>query len=219
MRLLGFGLLSEKNAERIARVCYDATKIVYERQKRLKKPQLKMKEVSSAIVLAETLHSEAFHFDATGQLAELFGPCPEATALQYYEERVMGNVQDKHGRKIKIDEDGMKSLYKEPKSGKHIIDPQYYEQVRGKRLPWIRYTLEKSGAIYVAEETVQGAFRRAFIYTAIVSIPIQPKPQTQYYVVVVREGKNAELRLVTAYSMFKRNRFLSVLALATRYKA
>lgn len=92
------------------------------------------------------------------------------------------------------------------------MTPENYESVRGKRLPWIRYTIEKSAAIYVTEEIVSGAFRRVFLYTATVSIPIEPKPQVSYYAVIVREGKNENLRMVTAYSMFKRNRFLGVIS-------
>ena len=124
-------VLSPKNAERLTRVFYDAAKIVYERQKRLNKPQLKMKEVSSALVLAETLYSQAFHFEATGVLAENFGQFSETSALDYYEKKVMGSVQDKHGRTITIDEDGMKSLYKEPATGKHHVASENYEEGRG----------------------------------------------------------------------------------------
>jgi len=217
-RFLGWGFLSRPNAERIARVFCDAAKIVYERQKRMNKPQLKIKEVSSALTLAETLHSDAFRFVAEGVLAENFGKCPEAEALRYYETRVMGDVKDGHGRTILIDEDGMASLYKEPESGRHVMASANYEEGRGKRLPWIRHTLEKSNAVYVIEETVQGIFRRTYLYSAIVSIPLEPKPQTSYYVVVVREGKNHSLKFVTAYSMFKRNRFLTIIALSGRYE-
>ncbi len=216
-RFLESELLSSKNTERIARVFYDAAKIVYERQKRLNKPQLKMKEVATALTLAETLHSQAFRFEATGVLGENFGAFSEADALAYYDSKVMGVAQDKHGRKIQIDEDGMKSLYKDHASGRHEVAPENYEEGRGKRLPWIRYTLENSHAIYVSEETVGGAFRRTYLYTATVSIPIVPKPQVSYYVVVIRELKNGELRLVTAYSMLKRNRFLSILSLCRPY--
>lgn len=216
--LLSDKLLSRPNAERVARVCYDAAKIVYERQKKLKKRQLKIKEVSAALALAESMHSGAFHFDATGEMASLFGECPQGRALDYYENSVMGTVRDVHGREIEIDLDGMKSLYKEAGTGKHIVDAENYEQVRGKRLPWIRHVLQRSEAIYVVEETVQRAFRRSYLYTAIVSIPLQPKAQTQYYVVVVRESKNGDLRFLTAYSMDKRNRFLGVISLCSMYK-
>jgi len=210
-------LLSPKNAERLTRVFYDAAKIVYERQKRLNKPQLKMKEVSSALFLAETLHSQAFRFEATGVLAENFGEFNEASALKYYEEKVMGEVTDAHGRKVTVDEDGVKSLYKDQDSGKHIVSTENYEQGRGKRLPWIRYAIQNSEAIYVSEGTVQGSFRRAYLYTATVSIPIQPKAQVSYYIVVAREDKNGNLRLVTAYSMLKRNKFLNIIEPCYRY--
>jgi len=216
-RLLESGLLSDKNSERIARVFCDATKIVYERQKRLNKPILKMKQVSSALLLAETLHSQAFRFEATGTLAENFGKFSEASALAYYETKVMGSAQDKHGRTIVIDEDGVRSLYKDPVSGKHIVASENYEEGRGKRLPWIRYTLSNSNAIYVSEETVDGAFRRTYLYSAIVTIPITTKPS--YYLVIVREGKNAILKMVTAYSIFKRNKFLTALSLCSLYTA
>jgi hypothetical protein len=210
-------LLSAKNAERLTRVFYDAAKIVHQRQKCLNKSQLKMKEVSSALVLAESLHSQHFRFEATGELAENFGTITEAEALKYYEEKVMGEVKDVWGRTIVIDEDGMRSLYKEAGSGKHVVAPENYEEGRGKRLPWIRYALERSEAVYLSEETIHGVFRRTYLYTATVSIPLDPKPQVSYYVVVVREGKNAVLRLVTAYSMFSRNKFLTVIALCSRF--
>lgn len=211
-------LLTSRNKERLARVFYDATKLVYMRQKRLNKPQLKMKEVSSALVLAETLHSQAFQLNATEELAENFGgEFSEDKALEYFGKKVQGEVQDIYGRKIVIDEDAMRSLYKDPATGKHVVSSENYEQVRGKRLPWICYTLENSAAIYVVEETVSGAFRRTFLYTAIATIPLVPKPQTSYYVIPVREDKNKNLRMVTAYSMFTRNKFLAVIALSKPY--
>jgi hypothetical protein len=210
-------LLSKDNAERLTRVFCDAAKIVHQRQKCFNKSQLKMKEVSSALVLAESLHSQCFRFEATGQLAENFGTFTEDQALKYYEEKVMGEVKDIWGRNILLDEDGMRSLYKEAGSGKHVVAPENYEEGRGKRLPWIRYALQKSDAVYLSEETVQGVFRRTYLYTATVSIPLNPKPQVSYYVVVVREGKNALLRMVTAYSMFNRNKFLTVIALSSRF--
>lgn len=215
-RLMDF-LLSKNNAERLTRVFCDAAKIVHQRQKCLNKSQLKMKEISSALTLAESLHSQCFRFEATGELAENFGEITEDRALKYYEEKVMGEVKDVWGRTIIIDEDGMRSLYKEAGTGKHVVAPENYEEGRGKRLPWIRYALQKSDAVYLSEEKVQGAFRRTYLYTATVSIPLNPKPQVSYYVVVVREGKNALLRLVTAYSMFNRNKFLTIIALCSRF--
>jgi hypothetical protein len=205
-------VLTRPNADRIARVFYDAAKIVHYRQNLYNKPQLKMKEIAGALVLAETLNSNAFRFDATGQLAANFGSCPQGKALDYFGKEVIGELGDCWGRKIKIDEDAMKSLYKEKCTGKHVVADENYEEVRGKRLPWIRHVLANSKAIFEKEETVHGAFRRTFIYTAIVSIPLEPKPQVSYYVVIVSEGGNKELKMVTAYSMFDWNKFLKVIA-------
>lgn len=204
-------ILTPRNADRLIRVFYDAAKIVCRRQDRLNKPQLKMKEISSALLLADSINSNLFDFEAVGPLAECFGKLDEASALKYYEERVMGQVVDKSGRKITIDEYGMRSLYKDAQTGKHVIASENYEEGRGKRLPWIRHALTNCESIYISEERVQGLFRRSLLYASIVSIPVPPKTQISYYVVVVREVKNKELSFLTAYSMFERNRFLKVI--------
>jgi hypothetical protein len=214
-KLMDSGLLSPKNEQRLVRIFYDATKIVYERQKRWNKPQLKVKEVSSALTLADTLHAQPFRFEASGTLAENFGTFDESSAWEYYETKVMGGVNDQHGRAIIIDDDGVKSLYKDHVSGKHTIASENYEEGRGKRLPWIRHTLCNSTSIYELEETVAGIFRRTYLYSAIVSIPVTTKPQ--YYLVVVRQGKNDILRMVTAYSIFKRNKFLAAISVTHPY--
>jgi hypothetical protein len=212
-------LLSEKNKERLARCFYDATKIVYMRQKQWEKPQLKPKEIASALVLAETLHSQPFQFNVVDQLAENFGgKFTEDQALDYFSQRVQGEVRDVYGRKIVIDEDAMKSLYKEPATGRHIVETENYEQVRGKRLPWIHHTLTNSSAIYVTEETVQGVFRRVYFYTGIATIPLRDaKPQVSYYLVVVREDRNRVLKMITAYGVSTRNKFLAKIALSKPY--
>jgi hypothetical protein len=207
-------LLTRGNADRTARIFYDAAKIIHYRQKFLNKTQLKMKELAGALVLAEAFHSNAYRFEASGPLARNFRECPQEKALDCFEKEVMGEVVDMCGRKIRIDEDAMKSLYKEKLTGRHVIADENYEEVRGKRLPWIRPILENSKAIFVKEEKVYGAFRRSFLYTAIASIPLEPKPQVSYYVVVVAEGGNKELKMVTAYGMFECNKFLRVIALA-----
>jgi hypothetical protein len=210
----GRSLLTNQNAERLARIFYDAVKVVYYRQRIWEKNQLKMKEIAGALVLVENFHSNAFRFSAEGHLAENFGKCPEEKAIDYYGTKVMGEVVDVCGRKIKIDEDGRKSLYKEKGTGKHEISAENYEEVRGKRLPWIRHVLSNSRGIFEKEETVYGVFRRTFLYTAVVSIPLIPKPEVSYYVVVVHEAGNKELKLVTAYAMFGLNKLWKAIATA-----
>jgi len=217
--LFGSPLLSKKNKDRCVRVFYDATKIVLVRQGKLKKAELKPKEISSAMVLADTLYSQPFQFNAIDELAENFGgDFPEEKAWDYFDKKVLGEVQDIYGRKIVIGNDVIKSLYKDPETGAHEILSENYEQGRGKRLPWVRHTLGNSGAIYVAEEQIKGTFRRTFLYSAIATIPLKAaKPDIQYYIIPVREDKNKNLRMITAYSMSKRNRFISIIALCKPY--
>jgi hypothetical protein len=217
--LLASPLFSRQNAEKVARVCYDAARLVYERQKRSGKKDLKTKEVSNALLLAETLHAGAFRFVAAGALIQLFGKdCSEQTAIEYFDEHVMGEVSDRYGRKVIIDEDGMKSLYKDPASGGHVVARENYEEVRGKRLPWIRHTIENSDAVYVEEALLgRSGIRRQYFYTAIVTLRYKGQEQTSYYVVLVREGKNQILRMVTAFSMFERDGFLHAIAVSERY--
>ena len=217
--LLTSSRFSCQNAEKVARVCYDAARLVYERQKRTGKSALKTKEVSNALLLAETLHASAFRFVAEGALLRLFGKeCSETIAVEYFGKCVMGEVSDKYGRSVTIDEDRMKSLYKDPASGDHSVASENYEEVRGKRLPWIRHTIQNSDAVYVEEEQIgRSGIRRKYFHTAIVTLRHKQQEQTSYYVVVVREGKNQALRMVTAFSMFEREGFLHTIAVSQRY--
>jgi hypothetical protein len=207
--LLESGVLEKSNQERCVRIFYDVAKIVHYRQERLNKPQLKMKEIASALVLVQFFHSSTYRFEVTGNLAQNFGQCPEGQAVEYFEHSVMGPAVDAFGRKVAIEESGLRSLYKEKYSGKHLIAPENYETVRGKRLPWIRHVIEKTRSVYRVDEIVHGKFRRTFLYTAISSIPLIPKPDVAYFMVVVSEDPNGNLRFVTAYHIPSHNRFLS----------
>jgi hypothetical protein len=177
--------------------------------------------MSAIIVLAETLQSSPFRFIAEGVLAELFGKnCDEDTAVSYFAEKVMGSVTDKYGRKIEIGDDGLRSLYKDPETGCHDMSSENYEEVRGKRLPWIRHTIQNSPAVYVVEELVgKSGVRRTFLYTATVTINHHGGEQASYYLVVVREGGNGLLRLITAYSMLERKGLLHAIAMGRLYDA
>jgi len=207
--LLESGVLEKGNHERCVRIFYDVAKVVHYRQERLNKPQLKMKEIASALTLVEFYHSSTYRFEASGELASNFGQCPEGQAVDYFEHSVMGVVTDSFGRRVAIEESGLRSLYKEQYTGKHLIAPENYEPVRGKRLPWIRHVIQKAKSVYRVDEIVHGKFRRTFLYTAISSIPLASKPDIAYFMVVVSEDPNGNLRFVTAYHIPSHNRFLS----------
>lgn len=212
-KLLSGGMLSKPNAERVTRIFRDAARLVYERQKRLHKAQLKMRDISSALILADFIHSDAFRFEVRGELAKNLGECSEADAINYYEKQVMGVVTDKFGRQIHIDEEGMRSLYKDRESNKHVVTSENYETVRGKRLPWIRHTLQNSHTVCISDERRPDGtlFRRSYLYFAIVSIPVKDQLKVSYYVVVVKEEKSGSLAMVTACGMYEWNKMLNVL--------
>ena len=110
-KLLSGGMLSKPNADRVTRIFRDAARLVYERQKRLNKVHLRMRDISSALILADFIHSDAFRFEVRGELAVNLGECPEEDAIRYYEGQVMGVVADKFGRQIRIDEEGMRAHF------------------------------------------------------------------------------------------------------------
>ena len=168
-----------------------------------------MKEITSAIILVDFYHTFTYRFEASGDLASNFGEFPEDKAIEYFEQSVMGTVTDSFGRTIKIEESGLRSIYKEKYTGKHLIAPENYEEVRGKRLPWIRHVIEKSKSIYQVDEIVGGKFRRTYLYTAIASIPLGSSIDHAYFVVIVSQDSNGNLWFVTAYHIQSHNRFLS----------
>jgi len=203
------GVLEKGNHERCIRIFYDVAKIIHYRQQRLNKPQLKMKEITSALLLVDFYHNSTFRFESSGDLARNFGTFSEAKAVEYFEDSVMGPVKDSFGRTIKIEESGLRSIYKEKYSGKHLVAPENYEEVRGKRLPWIRYVIENSKSAYQVDEFVGGKFRRTYLYTSIATIPLKGSVDHAYFVVVVREDPNGNLWFVTAYHIRSHNRLLS----------
>jgi hypothetical protein len=123
---------------------------------------------------------------------------------------VMGTVTDAFGRKVLIERAGLRSLYKDKETQKHVIAPENYEEVRGKRLPWIRHVIEKTRCVFRADEAVGAAIHRTYLYTGISSIPLkQSKPRIAYFLVIVSEDANRVLRFVTAYQVEKHNQLLS----------
>lgn len=209
-KLLKSGVLTKGNHERCARIFYDVVKIIHYRQERLKKSQLKMTEIASALSLGNYYHSSMFRFNSEGPLACLFKECSEDRAIDYFEKSVMGNVTDSVGRKIEIEETGLSSIYKEHTAeGAHVKAPENYDEGRGKRLPWIHHVLRNTKAIYKLDEKVRNAVRTKYIYTAIASIPFNGAWVLNYCFIVVSENPHGGLRFVTSYPIKKHNQFLS----------
>lgn len=206
--LMKSGVLKKQNHERCVRIFYDAAKIIHYRQERLDKNQLRMNQIAAALTLVEFYHSSMFRFVSSGALACNFPDCPEDKALTYYGTSVTGTVADAFDRKVEIEDGGMRSLYKEKHTGKHAVAAENYESIRGKRLPWIRHTISNTKSIYQAEATIQGKFRRSYLYTSLASVPLVVGPADRYFVVVVTEDPNGNLRFLTAYPIDRHNKFL-----------
>ena len=207
--LLRSGVLHKDNHERCVRIFYDAAKIIHYRQERLRKSQLKVGQITSALVLVDFYHSSIHRFVSTGALHSNFAGCPENTAVSYFSASILGTVKDSYDRPIEIDDHGLLSLYKEQNTGKHVMAAENYEPLRGKRLPWIRQVLSNTRSIYQADEIIKGKFRRRYLYFAIASIPLASGPVDNYFVVVVAEDGNANLKFITAYPIDSHNKFLS----------
>ena len=206
--LMKSGALEKQNHERCIRIFYDAAKIVHYRQERFTKPQLRMNQIASALTLVEFYHSSMFRFVSSGALACNFPDCPEDKAITYFGNSVTGTVADAFGRKVEIEDGGMRSLYKEQHTGKHEVAAENYESIRGKRLPWIRHTLTNTKSVYQADATIKGKFRRSYLYASLVSVPLVVGPAVSYFVVVVSEDPNGHLRFLTAYPIDRHNKFL-----------
>jgi hypothetical protein len=206
--LMSSGVLKKDNHERCVRIFYDTAKVIHYRQERLNKSQLKQSQITSALLLVDFYHATMFRFQSSGALSCNFGDCPEGKALTYFGNSVVGTVADLFGRKIEIEDSGLRSLYKETGTGKHEIDPENYEESRGKRLSWIRHVLTNTKSIYKAEGHAHGKFRRSYLYASIASIPSRVGTFDSYFIVVVSENPNGLLWFVTAYPIERHNGFL-----------
>lgn len=209
-KLIESGVLEKQNQDRCIHVFYDAAKIIHFRQQRIGKPQLKTAQMASALVLVHFCHFSLFKFDVTGQLACNFIECTEAQAVEYFSQSVLGSVTDVRGRKITIDQGGIKSLYKDSE-GRHRRAPENYIPMRGKRLPWIRHVLENAPSIFKIDEKIRGRFQRSYLYAGLATIPLAAGAARNYFLVIVREDSNEARRFLTAFEVGSHNAFLKKL--------
>lgn len=191
------GNLDEPNRILVLRCFVESSKVICSRQNTLRKPQLKMKEIRSALELI------AFHYDKTSgtdaakkPLCDLLGiDLTEGMAVEYFEKYVEGKTIDSHGREIIINENGLRHLYKDGE-GRHTIESRHFQLYRAKRLPWIRYTLETSKEIYKKRERDW----LIYAYVKCFQVPLHAGCVTNYLMVIVRkESHQAPLKFVTAY--------------------
>ncbi len=200
--------LSRFNAQKATNLVEDIIKLIYYRQERMRKTNLKPKEILKLVDLFRFRTDNAFEKIVKDKLAECFGDISEKEALDYYDKNVMGSIFDVYHRTVIIDEDGMRFLYKDAE-GKHVVDSANFRSNRAKRMPWIRYVIENTKEVYDVEEYV-GVF---YFYVAkmIIPFPKEGYSKPTYFIVVVRKGKDKKLYFKTAYCVDKYNRFLKII--------
>lgn len=204
-----------ENLPYICEVYYDSAKIIYFKQKRIAH-RLKRVDFSRAISLMQYHYMNNKTASCVGQLGALLGQCSEGDALKYYDQIICGNITDRNGDIITIEKNGFDFLYKDPTQNKHTVDPNFYVETRGKRLPWITHTVQKSKEIYRKDERLW----TTYMYVHTFEIPISGQPSVKnFFVVITRKETGKNLRFITAYPIFKKNNFLSTLEEFYPYRA
>ncbi|OGF50623.1 MAG: hypothetical protein A2231_11585 [Candidatus Firestonebacteria bacterium RIFOXYA2_FULL_40_8] len=210
-RLLQFGSLFQNNLNCICGVFYDTAKILYYKQKRkserLKTPYiLKQNDISHVIGLTHYHYKKNKKINLHNGIYLLSKSLTETQALEYYQNNLIGKTKDIHGQSVIIDEDGICFLYKDNATGFHDIAPENYVEPRGRRLPWIRYTIENSKEIYKQD----GPSRSLFFYVFEFEIPMSSQSNAiDYFVVVLKSERGKDLKFLTAYPVNKYNQFLN----------
>lgn len=210
--------LSDTTRQMFYSIAYDAIRVLYykekrklqgqsSRQRRKKRPlRLKKIDFTRVFILLDYHYCNCSTFIVKDQLAACFGGnFPEQEALDYYEKNVEGEIKDVHKNKIMFPLDGIKFLYKNPKTGKHEVDPKNYDETRGKRIPWLKHTIDNTKEIYEEREE----FWTTFYYVGTFKVPLRDGTEKiNYFLVIIRKEKNQPRRFKTAYPIFKSSELL-----------
>ena len=210
-----------ENAQTICHIFYDVLKVCHYAVKRkidglrpYKKKKakilLKRREITRVVALIDYHHSNDQCWNVKDQLGVCLGKWyKEGDALKFFESYVEGKVADKRGREILVDlEDGVKFMYKNPKTGGHEIKKEFYIPSRGKRLPWIKHTLQNTNNVYIHEDD---KWREIMYINKYHQTLLYEEAQKCYWIVIVkknRKDKIAPYKFKTAFPVFKYNSLL-----------
>ncbi len=195
-------LLLPSNRETTLRIFYDAAKLIYYKQKQLRKPQLKQKEIAQALELVYFHHRHDSRISVEGALAENFGAVfSESAALDYYEKKVEGIAVDTLGNAVTIDDLGIDFLYEEHEKSGRYLEP------RGKRLPWIKHTLATTREVYEGIEYSHEQYYYVSHYVIPLKVPTSVEIDS-YFVVIVRKRKDKSRGFLTAFPVDRYNQLL-----------
>ena len=173
--------------------------------------------MSNALKLGHYLQTNLtfFHINQNN-MDHFIGTEPsELEACNYYKERVEGEVEDIYGTTVIIDKAGLYFLYKDEDSEtdhrQAARQSGNYQMHRGKRLPWIRPTIQQTNCVLWGRR--QGKDYR--IYAACIITPYEGGEAKDHFFIVTRRGKGEPFRFVTAYHIKDYKEFLKKLE---RYK-
>jgi len=199
-------LLLPSNRGTALRIFYDAAKLIYYKQKQLRKPQLKQKEIAQALEAVYFHHRYDSRIRVEGPLAENFGSVfPESAALDYYEKKVEGIVVDTLGNAISVDDLGIDFLYEDHEKSGRYLEP------RGKRLPWIKHTLATTREVYEGIEVGH----EQYYYVSHYVIPLKSPTSVEinsYFVVIIRKRRDKSRGFLTAFPVDRYNQLLGKIA-------
>jgi hypothetical protein len=138
-----------------------------------------------------------------------FGSFSHADAMWYYERHVEGTVKDVFGREVVFDEDGISFLFDHDPS----LDSNKYKEARGKRLPWLKPTIENSKGVYeFTEEPWTTYYYISACYVPFIDLNTKEKVRAKhYFLIVARKEAKKPLRFITAYHFDKELMFLKYL--------
>ena len=160
-------------------------------------------------------HSHNTAFAATLPLNQCFGKkWEEKDSLKFFKHYLAGMKMDYAGRPIEIDAGhGMKFMYKEKGTGRHIIHHDNYLSHRGRRLPWILHTMQKTRNVYtrVVGSRKRGKQEREIMYVGKYDSPKPGNSDRQHLVVIAKKltsRNDLPYSLRTAFPVFGYNELL-----------
>lgn len=145
-----------------------------------------------------------------------FSLLPKSTtkqeAINYYTKNVVGKTDNCRGKPVFIGQQEQNFMFK----SKNIRKGEFSLH-RGRRLPWIRPTIENTKTIKLEQR--RGSYRELYlakigVYKPLLGIWI---PQPTYFCVVVGGAECNERFFITAYPIGNEKFFLSKMALDDAY--
>ncbi len=208
-------LVDEVTYQKISRIYFDTVKISNLKlktkkeisKKKRKVVSLSRKEIIHILNLVSYFHSNdiCLKLNHGSHLTGCYHPTfNEEDAWRYFDCFIKGNINDKFDIRIEFKDDFIRSLYKD-EEGRHNIDSKNFLEVRAKRLPLIRYTIENTPNIYQKIDEKDN-LERIYIHRYI-----DPYKQQFYYVVIAskyRKAKNSPFSALTAFPIFRYNDLL-----------